>query len=63
MRCSIHDIGYSHEQRVIRLIKISGYRRRSGNNKAIWIDGGVHGREWISPVTAVNIVYNVSLIC
>jgi hypothetical protein len=22
-----------------------------GNKKAVWIDGGIHAREWISPAT------------
>ncbi|XP_067951990.1 carboxypeptidase B-like [Watersipora subatra] len=56
-KCSTHDIGYTHEGRVMKLIKISGLRRRK--NKAIWIDGGMHGREWISPVTANNIIYQL----
>lgn len=60
-RCSIHDIGVTGEGRVLRVIKIGGERRRNKAKNGIWIDGGIHGREWISPATAVNIIYKVCI--
>jgi len=50
---SFERIGTSSEGREIGLVKISS----GGTNKpAIWIDGGMHAREWISPATATYIM-------
>merc|ERR1719150_3361756 len=46
---SLHTIGYSSENKPLKLVKIG---RGRGQKKAIWIDGGIHAREWISPATA-----------
>ncbi|XP_031621116.1 carboxypeptidase B-like [Contarinia nasturtii] len=51
--CSLETIGYSHENRPLKVLKISN--GKSGN-KAIWIDGGIHAREWISPASVTYIV-------
>ncbi|KAF5296418.1 hypothetical protein FQR65_LT01405 [Abscondita terminalis] len=51
--CSLKTIGSSVEGRPLRVLKIS-----NGNpgNKAVWIDGGIHAREWISPATVTYII-------
>ena len=50
---TIYTIGYSSEGKPLKLVKIgSGY----GQKEAIWIDGGIHAREWISPATASYIM-------
>ncbi|XP_057667015.1 carboxypeptidase B-like [Diorhabda carinulata] len=51
--CSVKTIGYSVQKRPIILVKIS-----NGNpsNKAVWIDGGIHAREWISPAVVTYII-------
>ena len=37
-----------------------GRPRRDGQPKpAIWIDGGIHAREWITPATTVYIIHQV----
>ena len=48
---SIESIGTSYEGRPMRVLKIckSG---TCGEKPAMWIDGGIHAREWISPATA-----------
>lgn len=51
--CSTQVIGTSTQGRPLKIIKISNGK---ANNKAIWIDGGIHAREWISPATATYIV-------
>ncbi|CAG7729391.1 unnamed protein product [Allacma fusca] len=44
------DIGKSFEGRPLRVIKISTSKTNE-KKPAIWIDGGIHAREWISPAT------------
>jgi len=46
----VENIGFSHEKRPILLLKICP-NRKCGERPAIWIDGGIHGREWISPAS------------
>ncbi|XP_072032006.1 carboxypeptidase B-like isoform X1 [Amphiura filiformis] len=41
------NIGKSHEGRDIKAIKISS----GGSKRVIYIQGGIHAREWISPAT------------
>ncbi|XP_072513522.1 carboxypeptidase B2 [Salminus brasiliensis] len=40
-------IGSSFEKRPLYVLKLSG--KRAAVNKAMWIDCGIHAREWISP--------------
>ncbi|XP_027198544.1 carboxypeptidase B-like isoform X2 [Dermatophagoides pteronyssinus] len=50
---SLETIGKSGEGRALKIIKI-GY---PGQNKPIiWIDAGIHAREWIAPATATYII-------
>ncbi|XP_053678271.1 zinc carboxypeptidase-like [Anopheles nili] len=46
------ELGNSHEGRPIRGVKLS----RRPDNKAIFVEGGIHAREWISPATATFIL-------
>ena len=58
-RCEIIDIGKSVEGRSIKVIKI---RQPSSNGQvkpAIWIDGGIHAREWISHSSVEYFVYQL----
>ncbi|CAL7933049.1 unnamed protein product [Xylocopa violacea] len=50
---SLINIGNSYEGRSMKVLKLS----TGGKNKpAIFIDAGIHAREWIAPVTALFIV-------
>ncbi|XP_076764755.1 carboxypeptidase B [Xylocopa sonorina] len=50
---SLISIGNSYEGRAMKVLKLS----TGGRNKpAIFIDAGIHAREWIAPVTALFIV-------
>ncbi|XP_042870285.1 carboxypeptidase B-like [Penaeus japonicus] len=50
------EIGKSFENRTLRVAKVS----TGGENKpAIWIDGGIHSREWVSPATAMFILHRL----
>ncbi|KAK3086644.1 hypothetical protein FSP39_021310 [Pinctada imbricata] len=50
-------IGTTYEGREIELIHIS--KGDSPNKKKIFIDGGVHAREWISPAFTLYIIYQL----
>ncbi|KAM5180282.1 carboxypeptidase B2 [Mantella aurantiaca] len=41
-------IGSSYEKRQLYVLKLSG-KNKSNTTNAIWIDCGIHAREWISP--------------
>jgi len=43
---TIYTIGSSSEGKPLKVIKVG---QAGGQKKAIWIDGGIHAREWISP--------------
>jgi len=46
---STEVVGQSYEGRDIRVAKVC--KGGCGNKKAVWIDGGIHAREWVSPAT------------
>ena len=46
---------------MVQLIKQIGKERADNSEKpAIWIDAGIHAREWIAPATLIYTVYKVS---
>jgi hypothetical protein len=54
----VFNVTYSYEGRPLKMMKIS--IPNSGSPKpAIWIEGGIHSREWISPATMIFITYRV----
>ncbi len=52
---TIIDIGKSFEQRVIRALKISMTNNKSKKRPAIWMDSGIHGREWVTISTLIYV--------
>jgi len=55
----IQTIGQSVEGRDIKLARIgtrNSRRRQLGPKRAIFIEGGIHAREWISPATVTYII-------
>ena len=48
---SVEDIGLTHENRKMKVIKVC--KGGCGKKPAMWIDGGMHAREWITPATAI----------
>ncbi|KDR21622.1 carboxypeptidase B-like [Zootermopsis nevadensis] len=50
---TIQTIGNSIEGRPLKVLKISSGRPGS---PAIWIDGGIHAREWIAPASVTYII-------
>lgn len=57
-RVSVQPIGTTHEGRQIPLIKITN-KRLGGPKKGIWIDGGIHAREWVSPATVLYFIHTL----
>ncbi|VDK82261.1 unnamed protein product [Litomosoides sigmodontis] len=53
-RTKVRTIGLTHERRPIKLIKIG--KPRTFAKPGIWIDGGIHAREWVSPSTVLYII-------
>uniref|UniRef100_A0AAY4EGX1 Peptidase M14 domain-containing protein n=1 Tax=Denticeps clupeoides TaxID=299321 RepID=A0AAY4EGX1_9TELE len=47
-RAKVILIGSSYEKRPLYVLKLSG-RKSNDAKKAMWIDCGIHAREWISP--------------
>ncbi|KAI6182508.1 ShKT domain-containing protein [Aphelenchoides bicaudatus] len=54
-RVQVQPIGTTHEGRQIPLIKI-GTRNGNTAKPAIWIDGGIHAREWVSPAAVLYFI-------
>ncbi|XP_012340528.1 carboxypeptidase B-like isoform X2 [Apis florea] len=51
--CSVVTIGHSVEGRPLKVIRISNGK---SNSPALWIDGGIHAREWISPASVTYVI-------
>ncbi|XP_017149664.1 carboxypeptidase B isoform X2 [Drosophila miranda] len=52
----LYTIGQTAEGRDLKVLRISENPREY---KKIWIDGGIHAREWISPATVTFILYQL----
>lgn len=51
--CETETLGFSGEGRAIRAIKIG---RFDGTRPLIFLEAGIHAREWAAPMTAVYII-------
>ncbi|XP_043685175.1 carboxypeptidase B-like [Vespula pensylvanica] len=51
--CSVMNIGNSAEGRPLKVLRISNGK---AGVPALWIDGGTHAREWISPAAVTYII-------
>merc|ERR1712107_903078 len=52
---TLTELGKSHEDRRIVMLKI-GRSPRGAETRAVWIDGGIHAREWIAPATIWDLI-------
>ncbi|XP_058461189.1 carboxypeptidase B1-like [Malaya genurostris] len=50
---TVNTIGSSFEKRPLRTVTIT---RNKSNKKAILIDAGIHGREWMAPASALYVI-------
>ena len=57
-RIEIFEIGNSFENRSLKVIKI-GEKQRESPKHAIWMQAGIHAREWISPATVAHMIYQL----
>lgn len=53
--------GESYEGREMKIIKISSSSGPS-NKQAVFVDGGIHAREWISPAFVNNLIDKVGQV-
>lgn len=59
-RVELEMIGKSTEKRAINLMKIGFKNTTKAKKKIVWIDAGIHAREWIAPSSALYIANQVS---
>ncbi|KAK0089529.1 hypothetical protein PV325_006862 [Microctonus aethiopoides] len=53
----LETIGRSYEGQPLKVVKISSGKKKSGATKpTVWIDAGIHAREWISIAVATYIL-------
>ncbi|XP_064081518.1 carboxypeptidase B1-like [Macrobrachium nipponense] len=57
---NLKKIGTSIENRPIYLVTMTRNIRTNGNKPIIFIDGGIHAREWISPAAAMYLIERLS---
>jgi murein tripeptide amidase MpaA len=56
--CTVGSYGSSIEGRDLRIIRIKG--TNAGTKKTIYINGGIHAREWISSAVSVYLIQNLA---
>ncbi|XP_052122147.1 carboxypeptidase B isoform X2 [Frankliniella occidentalis] len=47
----LHNIGFTHQKRNMTVVQLSNCFECK--YKAVWVDAGIHAREWIAPATAL----------
>ncbi|CAH0694678.1 unnamed protein product [Spodoptera exigua] len=55
--CTTGVIGTSIEGRALKILKISN---SNANNSAVWVDAGIHAREWIAPAVNTYLANHIS---
>ena len=55
-KMSVRDIGRSSEGRPLKLVQIG---ERGTNKPAVFIDGGIHAREWVSPAAVTYLIHRM----
>ncbi|XP_062582528.1 carboxypeptidase B-like [Saccostrea cucullata] len=53
-RVSVHSMGQTYEGRTIKYVKISN--NVGSSKKAIYVDGGIHAREWLAVSTVLYMI-------
>lgn len=55
-KVSLKTVGYSVENRSIYLVSVTTNIKRNVEKPIIFVDGGIHAREWISPAAALSLI-------
>ncbi|KAI4456604.1 protease family m14 carboxypeptidase ab [Holotrichia oblita] len=55
--CKVYVIGSSVQGRPLKVLRISN---GNSGNKAVWVDGGMHAREWITPASVSYIINHMA---
>lgn len=58
-RVSVQTVGKSYENRDLKTITITNGDGKSGKN-VIFLDAGIHAREWIAPAAALYVIYQLA---
>ncbi|KAH8398788.1 hypothetical protein KR222_003918 [Zaprionus bogoriensis] len=58
-RVTVETVGKSYENRDLKTITISNGDGKSGKN-VIFLDAGIHAREWIAPAAALYVIYQLT---
>ena len=58
-RAQTINIGNSIENRALTVMKIGRPRTDGTSKPAVWIDGGIHAREWISPSSVEYVIHEL----
>lgn len=51
-------VGASYERRQMKVIRIAD-RNARGAKKSVFLDAGIHAREWIAPATALYVIHEL----
>jgi carboxypeptidase A2 len=54
--CSTINIGSSYEGRTLKVLKMTGAPNGCQQKQTIWVDAGIHAREWISHSTNMYLI-------
>ena len=58
---STETIGQSYEGTDMRVLKVCRDATGCGNKPAMWFDGGIHAREWVSPAVATYMAMELNV--
>lgn len=59
--CSTEVVGFSHQGQLMRALSISlrGRGRIDGSRPIVFVDAGIHAREWAAHTTTIHMIYQL----
>ncbi|CAG0885786.1 unnamed protein product [Cyprideis torosa] len=58
-KVKVETIGHTHENRDLRIVKLMTDTEEEGKKPVVWIDAGIHAREWITPAVATYVIHEL----